>query len=91
MTIKKKVTKVVKKVVATGTESVMFGRFGEQPKTIKVKKGATVKDMLSLAGVTIGTKEKVWVNGTRATFETKVKSGDIVAVVSPKEAGNGTR
>ncbi len=75
----------IKKKVALNT--VKFGRFGEEPQTLRVKAGATVANVLEAAGVEIGAKEKVWVNGSRATFTTKVTAGDIVAVVSPKEAG----
>lgn len=86
----KKIAKPVVKKAATKEKNdvtVKFGRFGEDPQTVKVQTGGTVKDVLTKVGVEIGTKEKVWVNGTKADATTEVKTGDIVAVVSPKEAG----
>ncbi len=65
----------------------MVGRFGSDPVEVVVTGAATVASILEKAGIELSDEEKVWVNGSRATRTTKVKTGDIVAVVSPKEAG----
>lgn len=66
---------------------VMVGRFGSDPVAIEVTGPATVAKVLAQAGIELSDEEKLWVNGKVATRGSKVKNGDIVAIVSPKEAG----
>lgn len=66
---------------------VMVGRFGSDPVEVVVTGAATVEKILKSADIELSDEEKIWVNGKRATRSTKVKTGDIVAIVSPKEAG----
>lgn len=75
--------------VASGkTTSVRVGRFGSDPVTVVVKGSkATVGDVLERAGIALGRSERVWLNGTKASAADAVRTGDIVSVVSPKEAG----
>lgn len=79
-------TRKTKKRAVKATK-VMVGRFGQEPQTVTVRGAATVKAVLVQAGIGLNTRERVWVNGGRATPNTKVKGGDIVSVVTPKEAG----
>jgi len=67
---------------------ILVGRFGSSPTHVDVSNGATstVAKVLEAAEITLKSTEKVWVNGERALRGTVVKQGDIVCVVSPKEA-----
>jgi len=64
-----------------------MGRFGQVPQRVEIASPATVSAVLTKLGIEISKSEKVWVNGERATARTRVEMNDIVAVVSPKEAG----
>ena len=66
---------------------VMVGRFGSDPVEVVVTGPATVAKVMEKASIELSDEEKLWVNGKQATRSTKVKTGDIVAIVSPKEAG----
>jgi len=67
---------------------VLVGRFGSNPDYVSISNGAstTVAKVLEAANIKLGSNEKVWVNGEKALRNTAVKRGDIVCVVSPKEA-----
>lgn len=83
--------KVVKKAALAGSRSssrVTVGQFGADPVTVTVSGSATVGDVLSKAGFDVSSSEKIWLNGKRATKSTRVRTGDIVSVISPKEAGS---
>jgi hypothetical protein len=66
---------------------VMVGRFGSDPVEVVVTGPATLAKVMEKAGIELSDEEKLWVNGKQATRSTKVKTNDIVAIVSPKEAG----
>ena len=67
--------------------SVVIARFGSDPEKLEVPKDSTVDDVLEEAGVNLGSSEKVWVNGEKATRKDLVEDGDNVLIVSPKQAG----
>ena len=69
---------------------ILVGRFGSDPVHIDVSNGAssTVSKVLAAADIKLSSTEKVWINGERALRGATVKRGDIVCVVSPKEASN---
>lgn len=73
--------------MAIRKEKVLVGRFGSSPEEVSVKKGSTVAEVLDEAGIEMGEKEKVWLNGERAESDDVVEKGDIVSILSPKEAG----
>ena len=80
--------RVVKRVKRTSGGSVLVGRFGSDPVRVRITGRATVEAILIKAGIMTGGEEKVWVNGAAATSKSTVKSGDILTILSPKEAGN---
>ena len=68
---------------------ILVGRFGSAPAYVNVPNGAaftTVAKVLQGADIKLGKSERVWVNGEKATRSKRVDRGDIVCVVSPKEA-----
>ena len=67
---------------------VLVGRFGSNPEYVSIENGetTTVSKVLESADIKLASSEKVWVNGEKALRSTTVKKGDIVCVVSPKEA-----
>lgn len=81
--------KVVRKVVKKAARSikVMIGRFGSTPSAVNIKASSTVLEALTKAGIEVGSSERVWLNGERATRTDKVAAGDIISIVSPKQAG----
>ncbi len=73
---------------AGGTVEVSIGRFGSVPETIRVQAPATVGAVLEKADIVLEGSERVWLNGEQADLKTRVKAGDIVGIVSPKEASS---
>lgn len=69
------------------TFEVLVGTFGTAPVRVRVRGGATVGEVLKGAEVETSSSTRVWLNGGRATKSSRVKKGDIVTVVSPKQAG----
>lgn len=66
---------------------VRIGRFGSDSSSVELEKDTTVADALEEAGISLGGEEKIWVNGEKATGRDILENGDVVNVVSPKEAG----
>ena len=79
--------KAAAKRTTAKSSTIKVGRFGSAPESINVKGKATVAVVLVKADIQLESNEKIWVNGTRASKSTVVKTGDIVSVISPKEAG----
>ena len=74
--------------LSTGdTIRVTIGRFGSEPQEVDLEKDSTVKAGLEEVGITLESSDKVWVNGVRASQRDILETGDIVNVVSPKQAG----
>ena len=71
----------------SGTVRVLVGRFGSDPVQVQVSRGGTVRKVLEKADLEISDSERIWLNGSRTTLSSKVKAGDIISIVSPKEAG----
>ncbi len=75
-------------IKANGNDiTVKIGRFGSEAQSVNLPKDSTIQAALSEAGIRLGEEEKVWVNGERATSRDILEDGDVVNVVSPKEAG----
>lgn len=73
---------------AENVMDITIGRFGTEPQVVSVPKDSTVREALSEVGISLGDSDKVWVNGTRANLRDILEGGDIVNVVTPKQAGN---
>lgn len=67
--------------------TVRVGRFGSDPVSVSVAGRATVEAILAKAEMTLGPSEQVWLNGIRATAGSVARTGDIISIVTPKEAG----
>lgn len=81
--------KVVRKPKAKAGRAikVMIGRFGSTPTAVTVAANSTVLEALTKAGIEVEGSERVWLNGEAATRTDKVGAGDIISIVSPKQAG----
>jgi hypothetical protein len=66
---------------------VSISRFGHSTVTLDVPVDSTVSDTLALAGIETQGNEQVFVAGTQANGEDILDDGDIVSVVTPKQAG----
>jgi len=67
--------------------NVVIMRFGSDPEKIEIAKDSTVEEAIKEADISLGSSEKVWVNGEKALKQDILQDGDNVAIVSPKEAG----
>ena len=72
---------------AAQSTRVLVGRFGEEPRTITIRGVATVGAVLDAAEIEVESAEHIWLNGARATNAMRVKTGDILSVVLPREGG----
>lgn len=87
-TKKKAVKRTAKNAPAGAGAKVLVGRFGENPVRVTAKRGATVGAVLEQAGFAgLASNERVWLNNKRTTKGAKVRNGDILAIVTPKQAG----
>lgn len=66
---------------------VTIGRFGSDPQEVIIEKDSTIRAALDEVGIEISDSDKVWVNGVRAGLRDILDEGDIVNVVTPKQAG----
>ena len=60
--------------------------FGNDPVALALPKGATVAQALAQAGVTRGSAE-VFCSGVSALDGDTLEAGDVLSIVSPKQAG----
>lgn len=67
---------------------VIIGRFGREPEEVEIAENSTVNEALKDAGIKLNDSEKIWVNSERAAGNDIIENGDIINIVSPKEAGN---
>lgn len=74
--------------VKVTTLTVKVARFGSNPVSVKVSKGASVQDALTNAGVSLSSTDKVYIDGVRVGKTDALQAGDIISVISPKAAGN---
>lgn len=66
---------------------VFVSRFGHDPITVAVSKGATVEEVLEEAEVELTGREEVFILGEQADMEDEVDDKDVLSVVTPKQAG----
>ena len=71
----------------TGDIIVTIARFGQNPQNVTVAAGSTVGDAIKAAGITVKGRETMFVEGEDATRADILENGDILSIVSPKEAG----
>lgn len=67
------------------TIAVAVVSFGNDPRPLTLKKGATVDEALAEAG--IKNNGNLFVSGERANGEDILEDGDVLSIVTPKQAG----
>lgn len=72
---------------ATGDIAVSVTRLGSDPILVRLPKGSTVSDALMVAGVTAGSNLEYFVDGQRADANDVLEDLDVLALVTPKQAG----
>ena len=74
--------------VATASDviAVSVVSFGNDPVAVAVPVGSTVAQVLAKAGITRGSQE-IFVSGETANDGDIVESGDVLSIVTPKQAG----
>ena len=69
------------------TLAVAVTRLGSDPIPVTLAKGGTVGEALAKAGVDAGGRAEYFVDGVRANTEDILEDGDVLAIVTPKQAG----
>jgi sulfur carrier protein ThiS len=75
---------------ATPDENLMtvsIARFGQSTLTLEVPVDSTVQDVLDSAGIDTQGNEQLFVAGTNANANDILDAGDILSIVTPKQAG----
>lgn len=72
---------------ATGNIVVTISRFGRDPQNVTVPEGSSVSTVLSQAGVELEGREQLFVEGVTADSSDVLENGDILSIVTPKQAG----
>lgn len=70
-----------------GNINVVVGLFGSDPQNLTLPVDSSVGYALEQAGIVMGDNMTIYVNGTKATTEGLLDSGDVVNVVTSKEGG----
>lgn len=71
----------------TNMISVSVSRFGQSTVQVTVPVDSTVGEVLTASGVSTGRSEQLFVAGVPATMNDIMENGDILSVVTPKQAG----
>lgn len=74
-------------VVASDTMAVTIARFGSNPLTLAVPIGSTVEEVVELGSISLEGREELFVEGTRAEGSDVLEDGDILSIVTSKQAG----
>src|SRR5262245_56678274 len=81
----------VQKAAGAATFEVLYATLGAAPKSIKVKRGGTVRDVLLGAGIPEGDLEAnlkdVRLDGAEVQLGTKVQKGDFVTMLPRVQGG----
>lgn len=68
--------------------AVSVARLGNDPLPVALPVGSTVRDALEKAGVsTTGRSTEYFVGGVRADLDDELEDGDVLSLVTPKQAG----
>lgn len=71
-----------------GNIAVAVTRLGSDPVPVTLAKGSTVAQALAKAGIaTGGARAEYFVDGQRAETNDVLEDGDVLAIVTPKQAG----
>lgn len=71
----------------SNTIAVTISRFGSNPVTVNVPVDSTVAQAVTAAGISVQSHEQLFVSGVQAQAGDILDNGDILSVVSPKQAG----
>ena len=66
---------------------VTIARFGHAPQNVTVPNGSTVNTVLTTAGISLEGREELFVEGVNAEGADVLENGDILSIVTPKQAG----
>lgn len=64
---------------------VQVGKFGDEAEEVKLSSSDSVEDALSACGISHN-GERILVNGVQANLNDELEDGDVVNVVTSKEA-----
>lgn len=67
--------------------AVSVARLGQESLPLVIANGSTVRQALEKAGVTSTTRTEYFVSGVRADMDDVLEDGDVLALVTPKQAG----
>lgn len=70
------------------TIAVAVSRLGSDVIPVTLSKDATVRDALAKAGVSTSGNVQYFVQGVRADMDDVLEDGDVLALVTPKQAGS---
>jgi sulfur carrier protein ThiS len=70
-----------------GSVVVTISRFGHEARTVALPDGATVAQALAQAGIALEGREEMFVEGVSADSTDVLENGDILSIVTPKQAG----
>ena len=67
--------------------TVYIARFGHDEIAVEVPDGATVREVFAQTGYSNSGREVAYVDGVPATMSSIVEDGDVISIVTPKQAG----
>lgn len=67
--------------------TVTITRFGHNTQTVSVAEGSTVAQVLESAGIVLAGLEELFVEGQTAESNDILEDGDLLSIVTPKQAG----
>jgi hypothetical protein len=79
--------KTVSKKTKRGEIIVTISRFGQEPVNVTMATGSTVSDVLEAASISTTGREELFVEGETAESDDVLENGDILSIVTPKQAG----
>lgn len=70
------------------TIAVAVTRLGSDPVPVTLPARSTVQEAITKSGVSIGNRAEYFVDGVRAEMNDILENGDVLSIVTPKQAGN---
>ncbi len=67
--------------------TVYISRFGHDEIELSVEQGTTVREAFTKAGLAPSGREQAYVSGVLATMTSVLDDGDVINIVTPKQAG----
>jgi len=68
--------------------TIYIARFGHDEIEMRVDEGTTVAQVFAQSGIDLTGREQSYVDGVPALPGSIVENGDVVSIVTPKQAGN---